>query len=201
MLNWLVFWHRPSCTASFFNRAVGLSSLWRLVGCFFNAPSSMSEGCGLYELIPAKGCVWVFFPKTVASDRSWCSCRLKQRWGQRGPAKSTCDACCATTGGGTPPAPAHVMENRGLQSRTGHRLRHKGLKTLSPSRTARSEQYVCWSTEPSCPTLLRTAAQEFSLVSSPCFHALAPAHLFQLKTYSFIPSRVRRGLPPTWHSS
>lgn len=50
-----------------------------------------------------------------------------------------------------------------------------------------------WSTEPSCPTLLRAAAQEFSLGSSPHFHPLAPAHSFQLKTYSFVLSRLSRG--------
>ena len=102
-------------------------------------------------------------------------------------------ACCATTGCGTPSAPAHFMENWGLQSRTSHRPRNTGLESPSPSRAGRREQYVPWSTEPSCPTLLRAAAQEFSLGSSPHFHPLAPERFFQLKTYSFVLSGLSRG--------
>lgn len=85
MLNWLVFWHRPFCMASFFNRAAGLLSLWLLFGCFFNRPSSISEGCNLNEPIPVNGCVRALFPETSTNQRSWHSCKLRQRWGQRGP--------------------------------------------------------------------------------------------------------------------
>lgn len=82
------------------------------------------------------------------------------------------------------------MENQALQSQTSHQPTNTGLGSPGPNRAASREQYVSWSTEPPCPTLIRAAAQEFSLVSSPYFHPLAPAHLFQLKSYGFVLSRL-----------
>ena len=85
------------------------------------------------------------------------------------------------------------MENRAVQRRTSFKPRNVGLGTSGPHRTARTEQCVPWSAEPSCPTLLRAAAWEFSLGSSPCFHPLASAHFSQLKSYDFVLSTLSSG--------